>query len=89
MAKRIVFGLLWLGIGISALVLMHTWIFIVFAMFLCFMATYELNRSIGLKNKPIMILSLAVSTVFPLYYEYGHLLQKIDAINLKTEYLAI
>ena len=87
MAKRIVFGLLWTAIGISALVFMHTWFFLAFAMFLCFMATYELNRSIGLKNKPIMVLSLAVSTIFPLYYEYGHLLQKIDAINLKTEYL--
>ena len=87
MAKRLVFGLLWTVIGISALFLMHTWIFLVFAMFLCFMATYELNRSIGLKNKPIMILSLIVSTAFPLYYEYGHLLRGIGGLNLKTEYL--
>ncbi len=87
MAKRLVFGLLWTVIGISALFLMHTWIFLVFAMFLCFMATYELNRSIGLKNKPIMILSLIVSTAFPLYYEYGHLLRGVGGLNLKTEYL--
>lgn len=87
MAKRIVFGLLWTAIGISALVFMHTWFFLVFAMFLCFMATYELNRSIGLKNKPIMILSLVVSTVSPIYYEYGYLLKQIDGFNLKTEYL--
>ena len=87
MAKRIVFGLLWTAIGISALVFMHTWFFLVFAMFLCFMATYELNRSIGLKNKPIMILSLIVSTIFPLYYERGHLLQQINGLNLKAEYL--
>ena len=87
MAKRIVFGLLWTAIGISALVFMHTWFFLVFAMFLCFTATYELNRSIGLKNKPIMILSLAVSTIFPIYYEYGHYLREIDGLNLKTEYL--
>lgn len=87
MAKRIVFGLLWTIIGISALVFMHTWVFLVFAMFLCFTATYELNRSIGLKNKPIMILSLAVSTAFPLYYEYGYLLRQVDSLNLKTEYL--
>ena len=87
MAKRIVFGLLWTAIGISALVFMHTWFFLVFVMFLCFMATYELNRSIGLKNKPIMILSLIVSTIFPLYYERGHLLQQINGFNLKAEYL--
>ena len=87
MAKRIVFGLLWTAIGISALFLMHTWIFMVFAMFLCFMATYELNRSIGLKNKPIMILSLVVSTISPIYYEYGYLLRQVDGFNLKTEYL--
>ena len=87
MAKRIVFGLLWTAIGISALVFMHTWFFLVFAMFLCFMATFELNRSIGLKNKPIMILSLVVSTVFPLYYEYGHYLREFNGLNLKTEYL--
>ena len=87
MAKRIVFGLLWTAMGISALVFMHTWFFLVFAMFLCFMATYELNRSCGIKNKPVMILSVAVSTLFPVYYEYGHYLQEIDGLNLKTEYL--
>ncbi len=87
MGKRIAFGLLWTAIGISMMFLLNTWIFLIFAMFLCFMATYELNRSIGLKNKPIMIISVAVATVFPLYYEYGYLLQEIDGLNLKTEYL--
>ena len=87
MAKRIAFGLLWTAMGISAIVFMHTWFFLAFAMFLCFMATYELNRSCGLQNKPVMILSVAVSTIFPLYYEYGHLLSKIEWLNIKTEYL--
>ncbi len=87
MAKRIAFGLLWTAIGISALVFMHTWIFLIFAMFICFTATFELNRSCGLKNKPVMILSLVVSALFPVYYEYGHYLQEIKGLNLKTEYL--
>ena len=87
MAKRIASGLLWTAIGISALVFMNTWFFLIFAMFLCFTATFELNRSCGLKNKPIMILSLAVSASFPVYYEYGHYLQEIEGLNLKTEYL--
>ncbi len=87
MGKRIVFGLLWTAIGISMMFLLNTWIFLIFAMFLCFMATFELNRSIGLKNKPIMVMSLVVSTIFPLYYEYGYLLRDINGINLKTEYL--
>ncbi len=89
MAKRIVFGLLWTAMGISALVFMHTWFFLAFAMFLCFMATYELNRACGLENKPVMVLSVAVSSIFPLYYEYGHYLQEINGINLKTEYLIV
>lgn len=89
MAKRIAFGFLWLFIGISALVFMNTWFFLVFAMFLCFTATYELNRSSGLKNKPIMILSLITSALFPVYYEYGHYLQEIEGLNLKTEYLIV
>ena len=89
MAKRIAFGLLWAAIGISMLVFMHTWIFLIFAMFLCFTATYELNRTCGFKNKPVMVLSLMVSTVFPLYYEYGYLLREISTVNLKTEYLVI
>ena len=89
MAKRIVFGLLWTAMGISALVFMHTWFFLAFAMFLCFMATYELNRSCGLENKPVMILSVAVSSIFPLYYEFGYHLQGIEGINLKTEYLLV
>lgn len=87
MAKRIVFGLLWTVIGISALVFMHTWFFLVFAMFLCFMATYELNRSIGLKNKPIMILSLVASTLAPIYYQYGYIIRDFEGLNFKIEYI--
>ena len=87
MAKRIAFGLLWTALGISAIVFMHTWFFLVFAIFLCFMATYELNRSCGLQDKPVMILSVAVSSIFPIYYEYGHYLSEIEWLNIKTEYL--
>lgn len=87
MAKRIAFGFLWLFIGISALVLMHTWVFLIFGMLLCATATYELNRSCGLENKPIMAMSLLVSALFPVYYEYGHYLQGIEGMSLKTEYL--
>lgn len=87
MAKRIAFGLLWTAIGISMLVFMHTWVFLVFAIFLCVTATYELNRSCGLENKPVMALSLVVSGLFPIYYEYGHYLKTIDGFSLKAEYL--
>ncbi len=87
MAKRIAFGFLWLFIGISALVLMRTWFFLIFGMLLCATATYELNRSCGLENKPIMAMSLLVSALFPVYYEYGHYLQGIEGMSLKTEYL--
>ena len=87
MAKRIASGFLWLFIGIAALALMNTGIFLIFGIFLCVTATYELNRSSGLKNKPIMALSLLVSALFPVYYEYGHYLKGIDWLNLKTEYL--
>lgn len=87
MAKRIAFGFLWLFIGISALVLMRTWVFLIFGMLLCATATYELNRSCGLENKPIMAMSLLVSALFPVYYEYGHYLQGIEGMSLKTEYL--
>lgn len=89
MAKRIAFGLLWTAIGISALVFMHTWAFLIFAMFLCFTATYELNRTCGIKNKPMMVLSLTVSALSPIYYEYGHYITELEGINLKTEYLII
>lgn len=87
MAKRVISGLLWTAIGISMLVFINTWIFLLFLVFLCFMSTYELNRSCGLKNKPVMVLSLVVSTLFPIYHQYGHYLQKIEGLNLKTEYL--
>lgn len=88
MGKRIVFGLLWTAIGITAIVFVDTVAFTLFAMFLCFMCTYEFNRSIGLKSKPIMVLSVIVSAIFPLYYRYGEeLLGKIEVLNLKTEYL--
>ncbi|MBR5191357.1 MAG: hypothetical protein IKW34_04945, partial [Clostridia bacterium] len=37
-------------------------------------------------NKPMMILSVVVALLVPLYYEYGYLLDNF-AVNLKPTYL--
>lgn len=86
MAKRIVFGLLWTGIGVLMLVLRDTPIISVFFAAISAIATHEINHAVKLKNKPVMALSLVASALVPLYYEYGEYLQGLG-LNLKAEYL--
>ena len=86
MAKRIVFGLLWTGIGVLMLVLRNTPVISVFFAAICAIATHEINHAVKLKNKPVMVLSLVASALVPLYYEYSEYLQGIG-LNLEAEYL--
>lgn len=86
MAKRIVFGLLWTGIGITMLVLRDTLLLVCFLSALCVIATHELNHAVKLQNKPVMVLSMIASAIVPFYYQFGGALQG-GGLNLKAEYL--
>lgn len=86
MVKKVFFGFVCALGGVLMIWLRNTPLFMVAAAVVCFLAVYELNRTIKLKNKPITVLSLIVGTLFPLYCEYGDMLMKAG-LNLKPAYL--
>ena len=86
MKQRIIFGLLCAGGGIFALCIRNTPLFVVVGAIVCVMVDLEINNAIKLKNKPMMILSVVVAPLVPLYYEYGYLLDNF-AVSLKPTYL--
>lgn len=86
MLKKSLFGVLCAAGGILMLVLRNTFVFTIAATVVAFLMVYELNRTIKLKNKPIMVLSLIVGTIFPVFYQYGYLLER-TGLDLKPAYL--
>lgn len=68
------------------LVLRHTVFFTIAAAVVCFLVVYELNHAVKLQNKPIMVLSLIVGTLFPVYYVYREQIESIG-LNIKPEFL--
>lgn len=86
MAKRIIFGLIWLVFGIAMLFLRNTMLLVFVVAGLCVIATYEFNNAVKLQNKPVMVLSLIASAAVPFYYEFSEQLEGL-ALNLKAEYI--
>lgn len=88
MVTKVIAGVVCAAGGVLMLVLRNTPLFMIAAAAVCGMVVYEMNHAIKLKNKPIMILSIAAGAVFPLYYEYGYKLCELTGLNLKPEYIA-
>lgn len=86
MKQRIIFGLLCTVIGVLALCIRNTPLFIVIGAAICVMVAIEINKAIKLKNKPMFALSLVAAALVPVYYEYGYLLEGF-ALNLSPIYL--
>lgn len=86
MVKRIIFGVLLTAFAVVMLVLRNTILLTFVLAAICLIATLELNNAVKLKNKPIMVLSLAVSAIFPFYYEYSEQLKGLP-LNLDAKYL--
>ena len=86
MKQRIIFGLLCTVIGVLALCIRNTPLFIVIVAAICVMVAIEINKAIKLKNKPMFALSLVAAALVPVYYEYGYLLEGF-ALNLSPIYL--
>lgn len=86
MKQRIIFGLLCTVIGVLALCIRNTPLFIVIGAAICVMVAIEINKAIKLKNKPMFALSLVAAALVPVYYEYGYLLEGL-ALNLSPVYL--
>ncbi len=65
MKQRVITGLIFGIICIGALIMMNTIVFPVFLAALSCMAVYEIDKAVGLTNKPIMAASLALSAAIP------------------------
>lgn len=86
MVKRIIFGVLLTAFAVVMLILRNTVLLTFVLAAICLIATLELNNAVKLKNKPIMVLSLAVSALVPFYYEYSEQLKGLP-LNLDAKYL--
>lgn len=86
MKQRIIFGLLCTAGGIFALCVRNTPAFVIIGAIICGMISVEINKAIKLQNKPMMVLSVAVAVLVPVFYEYGYLLEGLP-VNLKPVYL--
>ena len=86
MKQRIIFGLLCTVIGVLALCIRNTPLFIIIGAVVCVMVAVEINKAIKLKNKPMFALSLVAAALVPAFYEYGYLLEGF-ALNLSPVYL--
>ncbi len=86
MKERLIFGLLCAIAGVLALCIRNTPLFVVIGAIVCVMVAVEINKAIKLKNKPMMVLSVVVAALVPVYYEYGNLLDGV-AFNLSPVYL--
>lgn len=86
MKQRIIFGLLCTVAGVLALCIRNTPLFTVIGAIVCVMVAVEINKAIKLKNKPMFALSLVVSALIPVYYEYGYLLDRLP-LDLSPVYL--
>ncbi len=71
MKQRVITGVLFAIIFIGAILLINTIVFPIFVAVLSGIAVWEIEKAVGLKNKFIMILSLAVSVCIPFLFEFG------------------
>ena len=71
MKQRVITGVLFAIIFIGAILLINTIVFPIFVAILSGIAVWEIEKAVGLKNKFIMILSLAVSVCIPFLFEFG------------------
>lgn len=86
MKQRLIFGLLCTIFGVFALCVRNTPLLVIFGAIICGMASIEINKAIKLQNKPMMVLSVVVAMVVPVFYEYGYLLENLP-FDLNPVYL--
>ncbi len=70
MKKKLLVGSFWGVVGITVLILQFTPILGILLAFFAAVANYEILNVAQVKNKPILVLSCAVASVFPLIVEY-------------------
>ena len=84
MLKRTVFGILAALFGITIIVFCYTPAMVITVAALSATACFELNKCIGLKNKPIYYISVGVAALIPIYYEYATEINDILHIRVST-----
>ena len=71
MKQRVITGVLFAIIFIVAILLINTIAFPVFLSLLSAIAVWEVEKAVGLKNKLIMVFSIAVGVCIPFLFEFG------------------
>lgn len=71
MKQRIITGAVGSTVFIGALLLMNTLVFPIFVAFLSAVAVWEVLKAVGLKNKPIYALALALSAAVPFIFHFN------------------
>ena len=84
MLKRTVFGILAAIFGITIIVFCYTPAMVITVAALSATACFELNKCIGLKNKPIYYISVGVAALIPIYYEYATEINELLNIKFST-----
>ncbi len=84
MLKRTVFGILAAIFGITIVVFCYTPAMVITVAALSATACFELNKCIGLKNKPMYYISVCVAALIPVYYEYAKELNSLLNIRFST-----
>ena len=82
MLKRTVFGILAALFGISIVVFCFTPAMVITIAALSAAACYEINKCIGLKNKPVFVISVIMAALIPVYYEYGAEFKELTGLNI-------
>lgn len=70
MKQRVITAVLFTIVFVGAVLLMDTFVFPLFLAFLSATAVWETEKAVGLKNKLIAVLSLAVSVCIPFCFAY-------------------
>ena len=71
MKQRVITGVLFAIIFIVAILLINTIAFPIFLALLSGIAIWEIEKAVGLKNKLIMVFSIAVGVCIPFLFEFG------------------
>ena len=82
MKTRVITGVVAGGLFIAMFFLLYTWVYPIMLAAFAAIGVWEIEKAVGLKNKPIMILSLAVSAAIPFVVHFHLCLPLLAIISL-------
>lgn len=89
MKQRVLTGCVIAVFFVLWMLCMNTPFFCIFLAFLSGMAVYEIHRAAGIKNIPLLVLSLCVSCLFPFVTNELYSVETATALHLSAETIAV